>query len=362
METITKKHKPLITEVYTENGWINIKNVKINDKIFTLNSNNNIEIQPISNIVKKKYNDNMYRFYNINLDMLLTKNHKIALWDRKNEIYTTFASELYDNLQNKNSITLQSYIQHSGNWNGTYEEFFTIPDSNIKIKSEDWAAFLGIYIAEGHCSGSKGGENKYEITITQVKSEQQNKILNLLDKLPFIYKKYGNQRQFTIKNIPLYNHLIKLGSSHYKFIPEYAKNWSKDLLTILLDWLLIGDGKNRKSRGKFLKEYFTTSPKLSIDVFEIMMKLGTGATISEHIPKDRFINDLKNGIKVPRLIKAENSAKIYLIHARTTRGAGISKWLKTELIKVSRVIYHIDVPNKIWLMKYNNKVSWTMGL
>ena len=367
------------TQIFTENGWKNIEDVCINENVYTLNINtNNLEIQPVVNTISKEYNDDMIRIYNdSNLDMLVTKKHKVILWNRKNKPYILTAEELFDKIQKNDSGVSHSHIKHSGKWIGNYEKFFTIPGSDIKIKTEDWAAFLGIYIAEGHCTGTKGSvSNRKQVGITQVKEESKKQIKNLLDILPFEYSIHNTQ--FIIHNKHLHKHLFRLGNSFEKFIPEYAKNWNKKLLNILLNWMLLGDGRNRHSRNnELIKEYSTISKQLSEDVFEIMLKLGNGATINTFLPKDRYIidekiieSDVDNGdgtlslvsevIKTKRLIKSENSHVLYTTHLRTSNGIYLdTRFIKAEKVPYNGQVYCVSVENKTWLMKYNNKVSWT---
>lgn len=345
---------PAGTEIYTKNGWFNIENIQIGDEIFTMNVEKNLlEIQEVTDTIEKNYNDQMIHIYNSDsLDMMVTKKHKIVLWDRNHKSYILTAEELYEKIKNNDSTVSHSYIKHSANWIGTEEEYFTLPNTDIKIKSEDWAAFLGIYIAEGHCSGTKGGKKTHIVGITQTKEESKQKIKELLDKLPFEYELKQN-RQFLINNKDLHTHLFDLGYSHTKKIPAYAKDWSVNLLNILLEWMLIGDGKNRKDKyGKLLREYTTTSPQLSDDVFEIMLKIGNGATTSIIIPKDRIIED--------REILAENSKPLYIIHERTTNGIYLDcRFIHADLVDFNENVYCVTVPNSTWLMRYNEKISWT---
>jgi hypothetical protein len=345
---------PAGTEIYTKNGWFNIENVQIGDEIFTMNVEKNLlEIQEVTDTIEKNYNDQMIHIYNSDsLDMMVTKKHKIVLWDRNHKSYILTAEELYEKIKNNDSAVSHSYIKHSANWIGTEDEYFTLPNTDIKIKSEDWAAFLGIYIAEGHCSGTKGGKKNHIVGITQTKEESKQKIKELLDKLPFEYELKQN-RQFLINNKDLHTHLFDLGYSHTKKIPAYAKDWSVNLLNILLEWMLIGDGKNRKDKyGKLLREYTTTSPQLSDDVFEIMLKIGNGATTSIIIPKDRIIEDRK--------ILAENSKPLYIVHERTTNGIYLDcRFIHADLVDFDENVYCVTIPNSTWLMRYNEKISWT---
>lgn len=357
------------TGIYTENGWKKIEDVLVGDNVFTLNTETNkLEVQPVLNTTAKHYNDDMIHIYGSNIDMMITKKHKVVLWDRNDNPYILTGEELYSKLNSNDSKVNHSYIKHSGDWIGESPEFFTIPNSDIKIPIDDWAAFLGIYIAEGHCAGTKGGETNNMVCITQVKPHTKQILENLLDSLPFEYYLHDD-RQYKIYNKELRDHLFELGNSYEKHIPKYAKNWSPELLSILLKWLLIGDGKNRKNgNGQLLKEYFTTSNKLSEDVFEIMMKTGNGATITEQIQKDRYITDVKEVevdgllelVKTKRLIKANNSKPLKLIHERTSKGVYLdSRFIKAEKIAHNDMVYCVTVANGTWLMNYNNKISWT---
>jgi hypothetical protein len=105
---------PAGTEILTKNGWVNIETVTIGDEIYTLNlDNNQIEIQPIQNTIKKPYSDDLVHIYNkSSLDMKLTKNHKMVLWDRYENQYEMTAIEFHDQFTqgNENVINSKFYI------------------------------------------------------------------------------------------------------------------------------------------------------------------------------------------------------------------------------------------------------------
>ena len=346
---------PAGTEIFTLNGWRNIEDVKEGESILTMNIDSDVlEYQNVTDTIAKNYDDYMIHIHNDRgFEIMVTRGHKIVLWDRNDKPYVLTAEELHKKLLANDSKVNHSYIKHSANWIGESPEYFTIPNSEIKIKTELWAAFLGIYLAEGHSAGTKGGKKTNRVCITQVKEDSKNKIKELLDELPFKYY-LSNNRQFIIDGEKeLYNHLFDLGNSHNKFIPEYAKGWSVDLLDIMLEWMLMGDGRNRKNpKGSVIKEYCTTSSKLMEDTFEIMMKIGKGVTINKLHPVDREIEG--------RVILAENSKDIYTVCERTSKGVYMdSRFMKSEAIEFNDMVYCVTVPNSTWLMRYNNKISWT---
>ena len=364
------------TEILTKNGWKNITDVIAGEEIFTLNINTNkIELQPISYTIEKPYKDELVHIYNKrgSLDMKLTKNHKMILWDRYNKPYELTAIEFYNGIKNKNSSISHSTIHHGGIWEGYNEDFFILPDTDIKIDIKDWSAFLGIFIAEGHTSGSRGGIKTNNVVITQTKTAQKNKLIELLDRLPFKYR-ISDNRQFIITNEFLHKHLCVLGNSWEKYIPDYAKNWNIDILNILFKWLLMGDGRNRHNKkGELLNEYYTTSKRLADDIYELILKLGNGATINIRIPIDRAINKIsteeienEDGTisiikkKSERKILAVNSKPLYIISEKTSITTSLdNRFTHVELEDFNDNVYCVSVPNKTWLMRRNNASAWT---
>jgi len=369
---------PRDTKIFTKNGWENIQDMKVGDEIFTLNTKTNkLEINKVQRTTDKLYDDDMIHIYNnSSLDMMVTKKHKVVLWDRKGESYILTAEELFNKINSKDSRVSHSKIKHSGEWVGNNPDTIKIPNTDIEVDSNLWAAFLGIFLADGHCDGTKGGKKSNMVAITQVKEKSSLAIEELLNKLPFDYTVSDN-RQYIIRNKELHDFLFPLGNSYEKHIPQYAKDWSVELLNEMLSWMLLGDGWNRKDRkGNIMREYYTTSNKLTEDVFELFLKISNGATSTKRTPKDRYITDtkliteeidlggelqlIKKLVETKRLIKAENSKPLNVISERTSSGISLdNRFVNAEKVPFNDNVYCVTVENGTWLMKYNDKVSWT---
>ena len=372
---------PAGTEIFTNSGWKNIEDITVGEDIFTLNvESGELEVKPVLHTPKHHYNDDLIRISNsTSLDMVVTKNHKIVLWDRKDRPYTVTAEELYERIQRNDSVINHSYIKHSGTWKGKDPKVIRIPNTDIEIDSKLWASFLGIFLAEGHCGGSKGGKKTNLVCVTQTKEESKGRIKDLFDKLPFEYTLSGG-RQFCIRHKDLHNFLFELGNSFEKHIPKYVKEWNSELLEILLEWMLLGDGSNKKDyKGEIQKQLYTISPRLADDTFELFLKISNGATYTEraHDLLDRYFTDIitidkeyedengelvlvKEQVKTKRLIKKENSHRLNVISERRTKGIYLdSRFLKTEKIPFNDNVYCVTVENGTWLMRCNGKISWT---
>ena len=329
---------PRDTQIFTEDGWKNIQDMKIGDIIFTLNTETDkLEKQPVQKTTDRKYEDDMIHIYNSSsLDMLVTKKHKVVLWDKNHKPYILTAEELLEKINVGDSKVSNSYIKNSGDWVGEDVDYIKIPNSDVVIDSKLWAKFLGIFLADGHCSGTKSGE-KNCVTIPQVK-EETDKIIDLLDELPFEYS-ISSDNQYNIHDKYLYDFLFDLGNSEERFIPEYAKNWNVELLDLLLEWMLMSSINRKDSNGNLIREYYSVSDKLSEDVFEIMLKISNGATL---------VN------------KVENYKSLNIISEKRSNGILLdTKITKAEKIPFNDNVYCVTVENGTWLMKYNEKISWT---
>ncbi len=354
---------PSGTEIFTKDGWKKIDDISEDEVIATLNLENyNLEYQKIERKIIMPFKGNLYRFKNFTTyDMCFTPNHNVLMWDRNNKPFKIKAQDLF-NIVKSDDKSVRSKISHSSfkrggvNWQGENPETIMIGDKEVDSKL--WAAFLGIYISEGHVTGVYNKKYRgYYTIITQNKGETADKIYNLLEKLPWNFKKCeykdSNKLDFKIKDKELHAHLLPLGGSRKKQIPEYIKSWSKEHQEILLEWLLLGDGRHREG----LDEYCTSSTKLADDVFEINLKCGNSSTIRNYAPIDKKSPDYN---ETGRMILKENQINMNIVYKYNSEGMSSDlRFMKVEEIPYEGNVYCVTVPNANWLMRYNNRTVWT---
>jgi len=385
--------------IYTKNGWKYFENISDDEEIYTLNIlSNKIESQKIEKKIYQHYNGLMYELKSKNsIDITVTPNHRFLLEDSDGMRFYLTAQELFDDVGDVYSSGKYKLLKKA-EWIGVNDEWFTLKGlpreyfskkhthlylknkDDIKIKSEDWYAFMGIYLSEGHSSGVKF-KNKnlrgYNITITQRKKENIFLIEELLNKLPIRFKKRIRKSgtvDFSINDARLYEYLYPLGSSSEKYIPNEIKNGTPELLSILLKWFQIGDGRKVLTNDNTYKEsVFSTSKKLIYDLHEILIKCGKYGTITEYHPKDRYLFDLineesidSNGVliitskKTKRLVKSENSKSLYNLNFSKTNHI----WIDKRSIKITPIEYNgmiscVRVPNGNFYVMKNGKAHWT---
>jgi hypothetical protein len=356
-------------EVLTEDGWALIKDLEVGSKIYTYNTYTDfMELQRVESVIEEEYSGYVYHIHNSKIDMTVTPNHKLYLKNRRGEGYFVTAEELYDNFTPHG----HSYIPKTARWKGESPDYIEIPslgkdhyvhnhqyrlpeyDSPLKIRTDLFVKFLGIWLAEGSVS-----KDTYKISITQNEGEAANKIRGLLkdisEYVPYDVCESKRINEFNNVTIDFYFteprlavYLRELGDMYTKYIPQNIKMLSGDLLRELYEWYWIGDG--RDSNGS--RNIFSVSKRMMEDFQEVQLKMGRYGNLCERMPEDRYIGN--------RLIKADNSKPLYILHENKTKGIHLRPGMfNIEKRKYSGVVRCVTVPSGVFYIKTNGKVSIT---
>lgn len=361
--------------ILTKTGWKNITNIKDDEEVVTLNpKTNEIVLQKITERIEQDYKGKMIQIKGRFIDITVTPNHRFWVINRNtSQGQFITAQEIFKSEDNKLS---NYYIPKNGLWIGEQYETYTIPkvlakqiknketrdkyETDLILPAVPFFQFLGIYLAEGYCRGTKSHKfTGNRVTITQKKQENIEPISNMLDQLGVKYtitiRKNGTH-DFNIYDARLYQYLFKLGCSNEKYIPFDIKKASPELLSELFEWFKMGDGRTIGKKYK-QSDVFSTSKQLINDLHEILIKIGGNGRIrTEDRNKDRYIKN-DNGTK--RLIKGENTQPMHFLHISLTKGV----WLDKRMLKITEInwddkVYCIKVPNQIWYVQENGKAFW----
>ncbi len=279
------------TEALTSKGWKLIKDIKLNDLVYSMNpKSGNTKFMPVLKTYEQQ-RDELIHFKSKSIDLLVTKNHKI--------VYRTIGCNVhFKDAQRAMSMKSGKIPLVSDNKN-TYN-----PKTIYGFPSGDWMEFLGWYISEG-CT-SKGGT----IIITQsLKANPQNveRIENLLFHMgiKYSYSKRGKDFNVNVRgmNKKAREELKLLGKCHEKYIPKRYFNFHKSLLLRLYQSLILGDGHDRirKNRNTNATGYTTTSSELASDFQALAQFIGYKASITSRLPnKDKLIlgRKIKSGVRL----------------------------------------------------------------
>lgn len=300
------------TRIFTNNGLKYFYELTESDQVLTF-KNGNLEYQTPINYIEYEYNGNMISINSRSIDLLITPNHKMIVKKRKsnkwsNDWFEIEASELTYNYK----IPTSGLTIHKNNFLPiikTYNVPFTINNS------EDWYEFMGYWLSEGSCCGSKNGimkqhSGRYNITISQ--SKQANpivwrKINNCLNRLGIKFNYYGHD--FVFSNKGLWEYLINIGNSFSKYIPKEMFKADKIHLEKLYYAMIDGDGTYYKTG----ESYSSSSIKLSEDFMMLSLLLNKPVSMN---PRLRNNNKLPHGEfqKSEKKINYESRTRIRNTH------------------------------------------------
>lgn len=359
--------------ILTEEGWKHLCEVKEGENILTLNtSTNEIEIQPIKNIVKYHKNGKMININGRSIDDVVTLDHGFPLYDRNNKFkkFVT-AKELLETDNNAHY-----YVPKTGKWVGRNDEFMVIPKMdeselgcrirhNLKekylqdlvIPMDIFAKFMGIYLSEG--SHSKDTSRSYKVNIHQKKEDVCIEIEKMLEDWGIgftVNTSKSGGKTFVINDMRLCKYVQQFGICCDKYVPFELKQQSKEILKIFYEWFVMGDGRIRgdKRVGKYFSDdVFSTSKKLALDLNEIQLKIGYSGNFScENRNNDRVIEN--------RTIKGENSRPMYFTYKSLTKGIYADKrFLQVKEVDYCGDVMCVEVDNHVWYVMDNGKCHWT---
>ncbi|MBU0756798.1 MAG: hypothetical protein KKF44_01920 [Nanoarchaeota archaeon] len=320
------------SQILTNEGVKNIKNVKNGDLVYTFNpKNDNIELMPVTKTVQYDYDGDLIAINTSHVDFLVTPNHRFLIHDGQNYEWRE-ASDLAKNLIKGWLPKIKKIRGKQNKWfdlqkecskmNITYKlknkklqkgpKHSSVPK---KYKTKDWLEFLGWYISEGHiyvCKPKKYEDKQswrgisHRITISQENGQYRQEIMNLFDRMNLKYS--IGKKIITVTNQIISEILLnEIGQgSHIKRIPNWVFEYDYELLEYLFTSLMKGDGDSRWDR------YSTASKGLAQDFLRLLFHIGLKGSIYSETLKGfkiyRVQVNKKRGIK-PYLSKYRNFGK-----------------------------------------------------
>ena len=333
------------TEVMTENGFKKFTELSFNDKILTLNpQTKNLEYANIKAFYRKA-SDKILHIKGKSLDMAVDYNHRFFTYKTIEHGPHNYTLEPrftvgFDNL----SIKLNKFYG-SSEWIGEDKKTFSVGEKTFNAKT--FLKFMAYYLSEGHIDHKRKTNC---IHITQFK--YLDKIYDDLKEMGF-HKNKGCLRLYDKDIVKM---LKQFGYSYEKYIPDFIKNSSKELLRCFLDAYALGDGTLRKKKQMFGKDantcqyYYTSSKRMADDLVECIIKAGGSASIKFEKRKGKVIN-FKNG-------SYETKTDIYIVTEKKKQFMQL-KTAKVVIEPYNDWLYDIEVDkNNTLLVKYNSCVHW----
>ena len=356
-------------EVLTSTGWKNITALSLEDKICSLNPEND-EIEYVSPIAFPEYDytGKMYNLETTQVSMCVTDNHKLyaqrreggrKLHDYVGNYKLTPASELYGK---------RYKLKKDGNWTGKSPEsifFKSVAHRNTDKKQTEevyypssvFCGILGMFLSEGSVvndipSGS------YGLDIAQVKIPNRKKLIDYFSNNSISFS--VGKRSVRIYKKALLEYFSQFGKCYNKFIPNDVFEFEKKDLVTLFDWMVWGDGSIDK---KGVIKYYTSSKQLADDFQRLCLHIGYSCII---IPRtieeqNKCLSIIDGRLVIATCInymcivtRRKNEPEINHGHSNTQNGQS------EEWIDYSGKVHCVTLEkNHVFYVRRNGKVHWT---
>lgn len=205
-----------------------------------------------------------------------------------------------------------------------------------------FARFLGLWLADGCLSRSKGG---FRVRVTQ--KARVPEVRAILEATGWCWSEYEGPNgviDFSTNNISLFRYLEMDGGglpSHEKRLPFYVFSWGRSSLEALIDGLLVGDGRLEQRTGGVItstRALHTTSRALADGVQMAAALLG--------IPSAMRASPRSGGYPNP------STDECYAVRFHTSRRAAVEQ-LPLEVVEYVGRVYCVTVPNGTLVVRRN---------
>ena len=250
-------------QVLTDKGWIEIKDVNIEEhRLATLDTNGKLTYEFPSAKFEYDHDDKMYSIQNKQVQITCTLNHRLYVKKR-------YGKE-YELIEAKDVMGKMMRFQKTMENVWPDQEFIDIDGEQYNMDA--WLQLLGMFISDGCCD-----KRIERIAITALK-ERKRIFLEAIFKnlnIEYVYENSGNYRISGKKYDRLYKYLSDLSvGALNKFLPDYVWNLSKRQSIVLLEALLQGDGSSMEFKGETFDRYGTISIQLANDITRLALHCG----------------------------------------------------------------------------------------
>lgn len=257
-------------DVLTESGWKPIENMKIGDRIWSVDPvSGQMILKMVDQVHAEQYDGELYQADGRGLHVVCTPNHKILRFN------TTKGAQKKLILDEIRKFPGQATIMRAPlRWKGYGPKTVEARSMRRRMDAkwpqptelpiELYAALVGWMVTEGSLV-----KRDNAICITQLKPVGIQQIKTLLDACGF--KQNWGAKSVLIYSHEWLDHFSWLPHSYDKFVPGWIKNLPVKCLEVLMEAMVNGDGtRESKDSGYF----FSSSAQLAADFCEIALKCG----------------------------------------------------------------------------------------
>ncbi len=339
------------TEVLTRRGWLKFADTTTDDEFATRNPKTKVlEWQQPTYFHKEAWNSELINFHSRWLDILVTPNHRMLVTSKPHGVHAERHGDEWiipaGVLADKGGKS--QLIPHVSENDSPDLASFRIPASRqapfTEISGDDFAAFMGMWLAEGCVTwhGEHGKRKRPTIYVTQdEKSRGYEPYRELLNRIRGSETSYSGH-SFYFRHAGLAEYLKQFGHAHEKFVPEEVLNLSARQSEIFWHYYWLGDGYADRQR------ICTSSPRMADDLQVLAQRMGKWATVS--VEKSERIACLPDGHLIDQS-KCHPKYKIAL------QSHSASQWHASP-VSYNGFVYCVSLPNETMYVRRNGKPSW----
>lgn len=291
------------TEVLTRRGWLTFDRVSMDDGVATVHPTDLcIEWQRPTARVWERYGGEMLHFTGRSFDHMVTPNHRMLAARRSAEGFAPgqlqlVGAETIARTYERSQRRVQADGRILRGWrtclvpprrgDGKRPEHITIPPlpAGVRgghgvqlywIETQDFMRLVGWYLSEGHADPFDTGRSGGRISIAQtaVHQEFRDEIEAMFLRMGLPPSMHPNQLTVWCRNLAWFLRQEFGHAAAEKKVPTWVKELHPDLLEVLRDTMMKGDG------SQALDSYASISPRLRDDFQEICLATGWRAALT----------------------------------------------------------------------------------
>lgn len=257
------------TLVQTNDGFKEIKDIKVGDKVLTHNNN----FKEVAEVLTTKTNHELIVETRSALPIKVTGNHPMYVKQMTTKSKKrSWSKPFWKNAENLNVNT--DYIGIAINQESIIPSY---KDLNLDFESKDFWWVIGRFIGDGWLEDKnrKASENYVVICCSKKTDEELNEITAKLDKLNMTYRIVESNTTYKVflhKTKDLYSYLLRFGkgASNKELISDVL-NLPVEYASSFLDGYLSADGSYLPKTKRY--SFKTTSKKLAIGISSLIHKV-----------------------------------------------------------------------------------------
>lgn len=346
-------------DVLTPTGWIRIQDLRVGDRVYTVNPNGDLIETTVAQTHASHYTGKLVKVRARGLKIDCTPDHAIA-----KRLGKRFGKNTREKTSDRFSLVTfgelpgQATILRSVSWS-SQSELATFAPPEVKTRARRlvqpaelsgdlYLSLLGWHLSEGCCV-----DRDKAFAISQKKPRTRAKLKAFLQSCGF---KFTWTKEGAIVYAPdWWGHFKQFGLCDQKFVPTHIKTLSARQLAILFDSLMDGDGHttNLNKSG----HYYTTSPRLADDVCEIAVKLGyvVNVTSRQRILWDKRSYDVAFKTVNSGGTELLTGQHVYKVLSKTKRRSDV------QMVDYDGPVYCIGIDNTHSFVVRQNGSIWVSG-